>query len=141
LDTERVLRIRCWLHWRIALFLFLREGDFLLTWLDSSTNLIVMKSYYKSSMSGTVVEAVGSSLGVVLHCPGGDYVVGREYEFIPFSERAIWKECSIQGIPYVVHLKDVSNLIQSQKFLDWFNSDTPHTPEETFIFLKEMLVS
>lgn len=102
-----------------------------------------MKTYYKSLSSHIIVEVKDSSahMGTVVHDPSGEYVVGKEYEFFPFSEKAIWKECSIRDIPYVVHLKDVSNLIQSQQFFDWFNSNTPRNAIEIFTFLKENLVA
>jgi hypothetical protein len=71
--------------------------------------------------------------------PRGEYTIGKEYEFMPFSEKAIWTECSISDIPYTVKLIDVSNLIQSQKFLDWFSSGEDIRPEDVFTFLKENL--
>jgi hypothetical protein len=99
-----------------------------------------MKTYYKSILTGAIIEALSDTRGRVVK--KGDntfFEEGDEYDFYPLSSDVMWKPCPVQDIPFVVHLKDVSNLIQSQRFLDWFNSDTPHTPEETFIFLKENL--
>jgi len=100
-----------------------------------------MKTYYKSFFSKTIVEVKDSSarMGTVVYDLSGEYVVGREYEFLPFSEKAIWTECSVQDIPCSVSLIKVSNLIQSQEFLDWFDSDACRNSGETFIFLRKML--
>jgi hypothetical protein len=100
-----------------------------------------MKTYYKSLSSKTIVEVKDSSarMGTVVYDPMGEYTIGKEYEFFPFSEKAIWAECFVQDVPYVVKLIDVSNLIQSQKFLDWFSSGEDIRPEDVFTFLKENL--
>ena len=103
-------------------FLFFKIVVDFLQFLNQSTGL--MKTYYKSTVTGVIVEALSETKGRIVRSNNSDYVEGREYDFNPFAASKqygwMWKECSIQDIPCVVNLKDVLELLHKQKFADWY---------------------